>query len=274
MSGRDPGAAAQHYGTIVVIGGGCYGSYYVRQLCRARSAGAIRWNRVLVVDRDAQCRVAVDRSLGADGAEGTGDGIAFVRGDWHAFLDRWLGEAASVADSMAGREATPDAPLDAIVPSPLMPHLLFDWVLARARRRWPDRAIARMPLAAAPPVPWQRASPGGTHYVSFAEWMCPVNCIEPRRCPETRDVRHWSLPATVRAHLDERRAAGDPMVGPLIFHCTHRVYGVGMIDVCDVLAADRSVDAAGTLGPARVLIGTMSHCHGALDLVEIGAANA
>lgn len=274
VSGRDPGAPAQHYGTIVVIGGGCYGSYYVRQLRRARSAGAIRWNRVLVVDRDAQCRVAGDAALATRDADGTGDGIAFVCEDWHAFLDRWLGDAASVADAAAIREGTPQSVPDAIVPSPLMPHLLFDWVLARARRRWPDRAIVRVPLAAPPPVPWQRASPGGTHYVSFAEWMCPVNCIEPRRCPETRGVRHWSLPATLRSHLDERRAAGDAMVGPLVFHCTHRVYGIGMIDVHEVLAADRAVDAAGTPGPARVLIGTMSHCHGALDLVEIGAVGA
>src|SRR5512133_265768 len=58
--------APHRFGTIVVVGGGCYGSYYVRQLTRARDAGAIEYGRVLVVDRDPDCRVArVSRSAAA-----------------------------------------------------------------------------------------------------------------------------------------------------------------------------------------------------------------
>ena len=57
----------QRYGTIIVVGGGCYGSYYVRQLGRAAAAGAIACKRLVVVDRDPECRVG--RSLsGAPGA--------------------------------------------------------------------------------------------------------------------------------------------------------------------------------------------------------------
>ena len=264
MSVTDGPRPSQRYGTIVVIGGGCYGSYYVRQLRRAHAAGAVQWRRVLVVDRNAECAVASQLAIQERGAPG--DSISVVVAEWTAFLDRWLGDAAASAADV-GSVATEDA----IVPSPLMPHLLFDWVLQRARTRWPRRAIERVPLTEPPPVPWQRASPGGTHYVSFAEWECPVNCIEPDRCPVTRGPRDWSLPVALRAHSDDRRARGTPLTGPLIFHCTHRVYGVGMIDVRDVLAADRTVEAAGTPGPARVLVGTTSHCHGALDLVAIPA---
>src|SRR5579871_5609544 len=47
--------------TIVIVGGGCYGSFYLRQLTRARSAGALNWERVIVVDRDPHC--AVTRTL-------------------------------------------------------------------------------------------------------------------------------------------------------------------------------------------------------------------
>jgi hypothetical protein len=46
------------YGTIVVCGGGCYGGYYVRQLARARLAGAIRFKRLVVVDHNPDCAVA------------------------------------------------------------------------------------------------------------------------------------------------------------------------------------------------------------------------
>jgi hypothetical protein len=217
-----------------------------------------------VVDRNAECAVARELAARGDGARD--DAVSIVVDEWSAFLDRWLGAAAASMedDSTAANN-------DAIVPSPLMPHLLFDWVLHRARARWPHRTIERVPIGEPPPVPWQRASPGGTHYVSFAEWECPVNCIEPARCPVTRGARDWSLPVTLDRHANARRAGGDRLTGPLIFHCTHRVYGVGMIDVGDVVAADRTVAAAGTPGPARVLVGTTSHCHGALDLVAIPA---
>ncbi len=54
-----PARAPQRYGTIVVVGGGCYGSYYVRQLERAverRAPSTIE--RIVVVDRDPGCAVA------------------------------------------------------------------------------------------------------------------------------------------------------------------------------------------------------------------------
>ena len=57
---RGDAPEAQRYGDIVVVGGGCYGSYYVRQLRRARDAGALSWQRLVVVDRDGGCRVAGD----------------------------------------------------------------------------------------------------------------------------------------------------------------------------------------------------------------------
>ncbi len=53
------GVARSRYGTIVVVGGGCYGSYYVRQLGRASRAGALEWERLLVVDKDQRCAVAL-----------------------------------------------------------------------------------------------------------------------------------------------------------------------------------------------------------------------
>lgn len=246
MRAADP----QRYGTIVVIGGGCYGSYYVRQLRRARTAGALDWRRLLVVDRNPACRVHTELDADARRAD-----VRVVEQEWSDFVERWL------------REGETD---DALVPSPLMPHLLFDWLLRRARARWPERRIERIPLEQPPPTPWQRGSPGGTHYVSFATWTCPINCIEPRRCPVTRGPRSWSLPPAIREYTEAERRRGHDIQGPLVFHCSHRAYGVGMIDAHDVLEADRAVARAGTSPPARVLIGTVSHCHGALDLMAIG----
>lgn len=251
MSGAEA-RAAQQYGDIVVVGGGCYGSYYVRQLRRARDAGALRWDRLVVVDRDLECAVASDA-----------DGVTLVVRDWTLFFNEYLGAAAERGvDAVHG---------DAIVPSPLMPHLMSHWLVSRARARWPGRGIRIAQLDGALDVPWQRSGDDGTHYVSFATWECPINCVEPRTCPHTRGPRAWSLPPTVRAFVETARLHGRRIDGPAVFHCAHRAYGVGMFDVADVIAADRLVaDAAGGRA-AEVLVGTVSHCHGALAVLELAA---
>jgi hypothetical protein len=239
------------YGDIVVVGGGCYGSYYVRQLRRARDAGAIAWERLVVVDRDPACAVSRD----------PGDATLVTR-DWHLFFGEYLG-------ALADASAEPRAP-NAIVPSPLMPHLMADWLVSRARRRWPGRDIRVAPLVGALDVPWQRTGDDGTRYVSFATWECPINCVEPRTCPHTRGPRAWSLPPTVRAFVETERLRGRRFEGPAVFHCAHRAYGVGMFDVSDVVAADRLVADAAAGRAAEVLVGTVSHCHGALAVLAIG----
>ncbi|CAA9303874.1 MAG: hypothetical protein AVDCRST_MAG11-1034, partial [uncultured Gemmatimonadaceae bacterium] len=60
------------------------------------------------------------------------------------------------------------------------------------------------------------------------------------------------------------------VVGPLVFHCTHRAYGVGMIDTSAVVDAAAAARDAAARGPARVLVATVSHCHGAVNLLAVG----
>jgi hypothetical protein len=252
----------QRYGTIVIVGGGCYGSYYVRQLHRAMAAGALSYVRLLVVDRDPACRVAAElRTAPHDRADEAPPAPVVVAQEWSPFFAHYLRDAETSADAAA----------DAIVPSPLMPHLMYQWLAERARERWPSRRVETRPLERAPNMPWQQAAPDGTHYVSFAEWTCPINCIEPALCPEIRGPRTWSMPPAVRAYVAAERARGRNLAGPVIFHCTHRAYGVGMFDTQDVLAADRLIERAGAVGAVEVLVGTVSHCHGALNVLAIDA---
>ena len=249
-------AAPMEHASIVIVGGGCYGSYYVRQLLRARSAGKLTFDRLVVVDRNAQSQVS--RSWAQEPA------VVTVQSDWAAFFDRYLGDAGT-----AGKPSR-----DAIVPSPLMPHLMFDWLVRRARERWPARPVERRPLGREPNVPWQRALPSGTHVVSFAEWVCPVNCIEPAKCPAIKAPRAWSMPATLREYVHAQQGESLPLAGPIIFHCEHRAFGVGMFDTQVVLDADALVARAAASEAANVLVGTVSHCHGALDVLHVGRGHA
>src|SRR5512133_3250749 len=82
------GVMAQSYGTISIVCGGCYGSYYLRQLHRARRAGAIAWERLVVVDHGTDCDVAVAMRAGSD------DRCEVVTAEWDDYFDATLGGTA------------------------------------------------------------------------------------------------------------------------------------------------------------------------------------
>ena len=244
-------SASLALGDVVIVGGGCYGSFYADQLLRARARGAAGWRRLLVVDRDSGCR-AQAAIAGAEGAE-------LVVEEWGAFFDRFLASAAP----------DPGAP-DAIVPSPLMPHLMYEWLLRRARARWPGREVGTRPVTMGAGTPYDVLAPDGTRYVSFADWLCPVHCIEPATCPIIRAPRTWEM-GDAMADLTRRLATVHPTAGPVLFTCRHRVYGVGMFDVSTVQAGDALVTRTGAAGtPVDVLVGTVSACHGAASLLHLG----
>ena len=73
-------------GDVVIIGGGCYGSFYAGQLAKARAKGASRgdacsWSI-------ATRRAHVDRSARRPSPMPT-----LVVSEWGAFLDAWLDDA-------------------------------------------------------------------------------------------------------------------------------------------------------------------------------------
>lgn len=249
-SSASPAGAGVALGDVVIVGGGCYGTFYAGQLQRARERGAATWRRLLVVDRDPRCRAASELAAAPD--------VELVVEPWDAFFDRYL--------AAPDRSPAPDA----IVPSPLMPHLMFEWLLRRARARWPGREVRSAPVPVGPGTPYDVAAPDGTRYVSFADWLCPTHCIEPATCPVIRAPRTWEMGDAMKA-LTQRLNHHRTTAGPVLFTCRHRVYGVGMFDVATVLAGDEVVARAGATDQAvDVLVGTVSACHGAASLLHLG----
>jgi hypothetical protein len=184
--------------------------------------------------------------------------------EWNAFFDRFLA---------AARPPPPGEPQDYIVPSPLMPHLMFEWLLRRARQRWPERRVEVAPVPGELGTPYDRAAPDDTRYVSFAGWICPTHCIEPAICPAIGRDRTWDMADALRALAGRLRGSGEPVFGPVLFVCRHHVFGVGTFAVEAVLEGDAAVQRAGEgHEPAAVLVGTISSCHGAVNLLKIGAA--
>ena len=229
----------------MVIGGGCYGTFYATQLAKAKARGKTDYRTVIVVDRNPNCQASRELGEAAD--------RKFVTSDWTTFFDEFL---------PIGPSAHP--PDDQIVPSPHMPHLMFEWVLKRARERWPERTVSVEPVPGTIPTPYDRSSEN-TRYVSWADWICPTHCIEPALCPAIGAPRTWEMADTIRDLAAQIGASG-----PALFVCKHQVFGVGMFSAEAVRAGDRLVEEAGTGDDAKVLVGTISSCHGALNLLKLG----
>ena len=261
------------------MGGGCYGTFYARQLERARARGVLTYNRVLVVDRDPACQVTRDLPPSPD--------RELAVEDWDSFFDAYLGAAplppGPAAPPSGGPAAPPSPPHPLspspasgegglpsyIVPSPLMPHLMFNWLMRRASALWPGRAVAQQPLTEPVGTPYDTLAPDGTRYVSWADWLCPTHCIEPATCPIIRAPRTWEMSETA-AKVVERLSTSGEVFGPALFVTRHLTDGVGAFAAGDAVAAEQLLRAAGASGrPSSLLVGTVSACHGALGLLGV-----
>ena len=248
---------------VVVVGGGCYGTFYATQLAKAKEKKRAEYRSVLVVDRDPECRARRELPPAPD--------RTVVTAEWGAFFADFLGSARRSRSREPGEGRG-----DYIVPSPHMPHLMFQWVRRRAELRWPQRAIAVEPVPGPLDLPYDRlgSPPDHTRFVSFADWICPTHCIEPAVCPAIGAPRTWEMADAIRELAERLRRAGRRVFGPALFVCQHHVFGVGTFAVDAVLAGDEIVASAGERvreEAASVLVGTISSCHGALNLLSIGA---
>src|SRR3989442_5112124 len=191
-------------------------------------------------------------ACGARAERGEAPNRVFAPREWDGYSRERLGGAAPAAEG---------EPQDFIVPSPLMPHLMFRWLVDRARERWPGRTIDVAPVPGEPGTPYDRTGPDRARYVSFADWICPTHCIEPAVCPAIGSARTWEMGDPVRGLTERLRAAGQPVHGPALFVCRHHVFGVGTFAVDAVLAGDALVRAAGESGSAAAgLVGAIRSC--------------
>jgi hypothetical protein len=237
--------------SFVVIGGGENGVFYVRQLLRAQSAGALDTDHVVVVDRAPRCLVSheVDPRVTLEVA------------DWSEWLDANLDRFS---------------PADHVVPYHWAPHLFLDWLSRQAERAGATAVRGAAPLAPAG-VPFARACGPGDLALSYATWTCPATCIEPALCPHTRGDKDWSLCADLEAArpgLDATgsRAAGLAATTSIVFRCLHLVYGVGTVPVSALFEARRQVLAGLATGPQSYLVATSSHCHALAATLEVRPA--
>ena len=232
---------------FVIIGGGCYGTFYTRQLLRAADEGAIEKPEILVVDHGSQPEVV---GLARD------ERVQVVSADWDDFFDHYFAARAGSDD-------------DQIVPPPFTPHVALRWLL-RALPKAGAMKWSIEPFRSLPQTPFVQQSDNGTLNASHADWLCPVHCIEPDTCPHTRGPRDWDMAETARTFARTLAAAGQPVSQVHVFRCLHLTHGVGCYPAGDLV---RAFTEMRTLFPPAgeavyALVATVSHCHGTLHLLK------
>ncbi len=220
-AGRFPAGPARY----TVIGGGCFGRFYARQLLRyADRGGPVA--EIEVVDRDPRCRVAQE----IDDRR-----VTLVVADWADHM------SALLPPAMARIEAgTPVA--DRLVPSPFASHVLLE---AMRRNAAPEAMVVGAaesePLFATIQTPFHRLLQSGNAALSFATWVCPVNCIEPVTCPAIAAPLDWEMASAVAAGLP-LGASGLKSVHVLA--CLHEGFGVGTIPIAHIARETLALRAA------------------------------
>ena len=240
------GEAVTRFRDVVVVGGGCYGSFYAGQLVQARERGKLSFRSVLIVDRDPGCQAVREGRVG--------NGFELIVSSWDDYFDRLFTQPPPA----------PDEPDDAVVPSPLMPHLMAHWLVRQTRRADAGglvQGVAETPLDS----PYDVLAPDGTRYVSFADWLCPTHCVEPHICPVIRAPRTWEMADALERYV-VRRSAVRRTLGPALFVTRHRAFGVGMFDAEPARRA-RALAAEALETDADLLVATISSCHGALTVL-------
>ncbi|MBF6590152.1 MAG: hypothetical protein IVW57_06420 [Ktedonobacterales bacterium] len=230
---------------LIVIGGGCYGCLHTRQLLKARRRDKIACRRLIVVDRNPVCRART---------EFAGEPLVeIVQAEWGAFLRAYLDTLDPQTENR-------------LVPAPFAPHLLFEWLLSAARSDTPRAAVRRGACALPLGLPFERQDDQGNQFISAAGWLCPATCIEPALCPAIKGARTWELGDIVRAGVARAPTA---YTDTLLFTCRHFAWGVGTIPLRAPLEARARLATALAAGqPQRVIVGTVSSCHGVLGLLE------
>lgn len=246
-----PPAPTPEVGELIVIGGGCYGTQHASRLAQGKDAGKLKAGRIRLVDRDPHCQAR--QSPVAQRPD-----VAFDLAEYDAFLDAYLGAGDG-----------PARPEDHLIPAPLAPHILAAW-LFRAFLQRSGRQADWVPVAAHFGQPFERQGGDGAHYLSFADWLCPVNCIEPARCPAIKGPRAWDQATAIQA---EAQAQGVAVCA--VFTVRHLAWGVASTPVAQLLAALAALlaQAEGDAGPWRAWVGTASHCHAALAELAVAATH-
>ncbi|MBI2335694.1 MAG: hypothetical protein HYU97_02895 [Deltaproteobacteria bacterium] len=232
-----------------VVGGGCFATQYTQWLLRSVKLNWLTFEKIICVDKNPQCKVT---------KEIQDPRVQLECAEWYDFFPQLI----------INHYQDANAQQDHWIPSHMAPHILFHSFikaikLLEAIGSHQDIVSISFQEPFHTPVRLELAS--GDMAVSFAEWRCPMNCIEPTRCPAIQDARTWEMRDTMQAHL--QKTSFDS------FHylqCQHLCHAVGTIPMMQIYQEfEKLLNKIKNQKIESFAIATISSCHGLISGAKI-----
>lgn len=243
-------------GPIYVLGGGPLACRYLQELSEAQSAGELSYSKLHFVDPSSE----------PPALEKFGEKAHFIENTYTAFLEEMI-----KAHQGSGLEA------GLLIPDHSAPHVLFQVFLDLIRQHeiYRDRIIRITPFpdpnhpsGEFPKTPFLKTFDSGICAVSYANWVCPVECEEPNICPAIKDPRTWNFNETFAHYTKDHHT--DPTLSVHLFSCLQLVRGVAFIPMDHIFHEwNRLVHKMEHEKKVNLFVATFSKCHGIIGTARI-----
>ena len=234
---------------IIIIGGGCFGTFYTRELLKAKEEGQLDYSHLIIVDKNAGCQVVKEIH----------DPLAqIVPMEWAAYLKKYA--------SNHFNNDSQEVLADLMVPSHWAPHLLGEMLFHRIQNDsdLPALRIEKMKFSKKIGPPYEKILANDDHAVSFATWECPSHCIEPKKCPTTKDDRDWEMGECLQSFFK------DKSLCYYSFFCCHLADEVAAIPMKEIYKEYvRLKEDIKKHKVYKFAMATHSSCHGLISFMEV-----
>lgn len=233
-----------HCDSIYVLGGHVLSLEYMERLLRARKEGLIHFEKLYYVDENTECLAS----------KKIRDQARLIPKTYDDFL----------LDLMESKEAEKNS---FVIPDHTAPHVLFRLFLNLLEKKNGAIQAQVVPYDTDLKLPFQKLLDSGICALSFATWICPIDCDEPDHCPKIDDTRTWDFRKTFEPY-DKK----DPDKSIHLFYCEQLAYGVVGISSRKLIEEwNRLWEKITKLQnkPLSLEVATFTKCHGIMGRAEL-----
>ena len=233
-----------HCESIYVLGGHALSLEYLERLLRAQKERLIDFKNLYYIDDSTECIAAKK-----------------IEKQAKQILKSYDDFLLSLLESPESKEN------HFIIPDHTAPHVLFRLFLNLLEKKSKTTQSKVIPYDTDLKLPFQKLLDSGICALSFATWICPIDCDEPEHCPGIDNTRTWDFRKTFE-HYDQK----DPAKSIHLFYCDQLAYGVVGISSQKLCKEWNSFEQRVTelkKAPLSLEVATFTKCHGIIGRAEI-----
>lgn len=226
-----------HCDSIYVLGGHALSLEYMERLLRAQNEDLIHFEKLYYVDENTECIAS----------KKINDQALLIPKTYDDFL----------LDLIDSKEAEKNS---FVIPDHTAPHVLFRLFLNLLEKKNQNIQSKVIPYDMDLKLPFQKLLDSGICALSFATWICPIDCDEPSHCPKIANTRTWDFRKTFE-HYDSKTSHQSIH----LFYCEQLAYGVVGISSRKLLQEwDTLWKKVTSLHnkPLTLEVATFTKCHG------------